>query len=76
MSNKQLQRIKAEVEISQLAVSILLANPSFSSQHRKQLAFFLQNRLEQSDFDALSTLSINGRVNFLRRKFHSYLTPG
>jgi hypothetical protein len=75
MNNEQLERVKRGADYSQRAVIILLSNPSLSSYYKSQLKFFLQNRLDNRDLERLSRLPIDGRVNFLRQRFHASFAP-
>ena len=73
MRNKQVQRIKTDAEISQIAVSMLVWNPNFSSDQKSRLRFFLQEHLDNADLKVLASLSIQGQVKFLRERFLAYL---
>lgn len=68
MTTNAVQNIKENAESLQMAVQILLSNPSINRYYRNRLKFFL-NYMENSDFDILNSLTIQGKAKFLAARF-------
>jgi hypothetical protein len=73
VKSAQVHKISDEAEAIQSAVKILFSNPCFDRNTHPQLEFFLQNRLEKTDFEILNALPLRGRANYLAERFRSYL---
>lgn len=69
MASKTIQQINESAESLQLAVQILLSNPTTNRSYRNRLAYFLINQLENSDFEILNSLTIQGKARFLSARF-------